>query len=247
MVRGKNQCGVEEYPCFVESGGGGGGTGFSYFFEKSQQEYVKYDSGTAKVVSGYPLPYGTNQFPGIPASLNAAVPHYNDGSSIYFFQGSQYWKYSITDGSVLPGYPLTYGTGTGFWPGVPASPDAALSHPSDGRSVYFFKGSQYWKYDMVTAALVPGYPQTYGTGTGNWPGVPSNLDAAISHWSDGTSAYFFKGSQYWKYSIGTGSLYAGYPKAYGAGTGNFEGVPAGLSAGVNRCGASGPVQFGAGC
>jgi hypothetical protein len=78
-------------------------------------------------------------------------------------------------------------------------------------------------------------------------GIPADLDAAISHWSDGESVYLFKGSQYYRYSLAKNALLAGYPKSYGTGTGNFEGVPIGLAAGVSRCGSSGPVQFGASC
>jgi hypothetical protein len=54
----------------VVKGAGSGGTGFSYFFNSGQQEYVKAisdtssDGGTAKAVNGYPKPYGTLNFPG---------------------------------------------------------------------------------------------------------------------------------------------------------------------------------------
>ena len=66
-----------------------------------------------------------------------------------------------------------------------------MSHVSDGKSVYFFKGDQYWKYDMSAGALYSGYPTVYGNGTGNWPGIPESLDAAVPQWSDGKSVYLF--------------------------------------------------------
>jgi phospholipase C len=227
------------------AGGGGGGIGFSYFFQTSAQAYVKYDGATSKAVNGYPKPYGTNNFPGIPAGLDAALPN-TDGKHVYFFKGSQFWMYDLLQAKGLAGYPRSFPS-PGNFPGAPTSPDAALSHPSDGKSVYFFKGASYWKYDLASGAMVAGYPKTYGAGTGRWSGIPADLNAAISHWSDGKSVYLFKGTQYYKYDLDKDALLPGYPRAYGTGTGHFEGVPAGLAAGVNRCGSSGPVQFGAGC
>ena len=100
---------------------------------------------------------------------------------------------------------------------------------------------------MSAGALYSGYPMGYGNGTSNWPGIPESLDAAVPQWSDGKSVYFFKGSSYWKYDMSVGALNPGYPKNYGTGTGNFEGLPASLDAGVDRCGAFGPVEFGSRC
>ena len=98
--------------------------------------------------------------------------------------------------------------------------DAAAAHPNDGKSVYFFKGDRYWKYDMTEGALYPGYQggKPYGGETGAWPGIPSDVDAALSHWSDGTSVFFFKGNMHWKYDITTASLDPAYPKPFGTGT-----------------------------
>jgi hypothetical protein len=105
---------------------------------------------------------------------------------------------------------------------------------------------KYWKYDMTTSSVMNGYPHAYGN-TSFWSGVPADVDAAISHWSDGQSVFFFKGSQFWKYDIIAAALYPGYPKLFGKSTGNFEGVPSGLSTGFSRCGLAGPPQFGASC
>ena len=159
-------------------------------------------------------------------------------------KGDMYWKYDVTAGQVEDGYPKKYGS-TKLFPGVPAGLDAAVAHPSNGKNVYFFKGDEYWRYDMTKGAVDKGYPHTYGNST--WPGVPANVDAAMSHWSDHTSIFFFKGSEHWKYNYAKTALYPGYPKPFGTGTGYFEGVPSGLAAGFNRCGPEGPPQFGAGC
>jgi hypothetical protein len=88
---------------------------------------------------------------------------------VYFSKGAQYWKYDLAAAKVLPGYPMPFPS-PGHFMGAPTSPDAALSHPFDGKSIYFFKNSSYWKYDFSTGAMVAGYPRTYGTGTGRWEG-----------------------------------------------------------------------------
>ena len=222
-------------------------TGFSYFFDGAEPPRYSVFNSSSRAVTGGGAYGNATSFPGLPAGLAAALPHYEDGKSVYFFKGSQYWKYDLAAAAVEAGYPKAYGGSTKLFPGVPADLDAALSHPSDGKSVYFFKGSQYWKYDMSTTAVVGGYPKTYGNGTSLWPGVPHGVDAAVAHWSDGVSVFFFKGSQVWMYDVAASKLYDGYPKAYGAGTGNFEGVPSGLAAAFNRCGVDGPPQFGASC
>ena len=144
------------------------------------------------------------------------------------------------------GYPAVYGT-TNRFPGIPADLDASASHPNDGASVYFFKGKRYWKYDMATGRVLQGYPRTYGAGTTYFPGIPAHVDAAMSHWSDGASIFFFKGSQVYKYDYVAGALYPGYPAQFGPGEKHFTGVPSGMAANFNRCGASGPPQFGARC
>jgi hypothetical protein len=176
------------------------------------------------------------------------IPHWNDVASIYCFKGNQYWQFHTVTNSIGRGYPAVYGNTSDF-PGVPAGLDAAVSHPIDGRSIYFFKGSEYWKYDMAVGAVLHGYPKPYGGSTGAWPGIPASVDAAMPHWNDGVSIFFFKGRQVYKYQLDQNVVEQGYPAPYGTGTENFRGVPHNLSAGgFNRCGESGPPQFGAkGC
>ena len=223
--------------------------GYTYFFQNAST-YAKYNTSSDAVMPGYPHAYGQVAFPGIPSDLDAVVPHYNDGKSVYFFKGNRYWKYNLMASAVEPGYPHAYGGDTKRFPGVPADLDAAVSHPYDGKSVYFFKGDRYWKYDMTTGRVMHGYPIVYGK-TSTWHGIPADVDAAMSHWSDGASVFFFKGSVFWKFNVIAGALYPGYPKAFGNNKGgagrSFGGVPRSMAAGFNRCGPFGSPQFGASC
>ena len=63
-------------------------TGYSELFGHSVSlpAYVQYNTSAGVVEAGYPRAYGNKSFPGIPAQLDAAVPHYQDGKSVYFFK-----------------------------------------------------------------------------------------------------------------------------------------------------------------
>ena len=99
---------------------------------------------------------------------------------------------------------------------------------------------------MAVGAVVHGYPKPYGGSMGLWPGIPANVDAAMPHWNDGSSIFFFKGQLVYKYNIDSGASEQGYPRPYGTRTDDFQGVPHNLSAGgFNRCGETGSPQFGA--
>ena len=63
---------------------------------------------------------------------------------------------------------------------------------------YFFKGSEYVRYDVAGDKADDGYPQSISSG---WAGVfDADLDAAVV-WPNG-KAYFFKGNEYVRYEIG---------------------------------------------
>ena len=57
----------------------------------------------------------------------------------------------------------------------------------------------------------------------DWPGLPSNIDAAVT-WKSTGYTFFFKGNQYWRFSNRFPS--SGYPKDIS----NWEGLPANLDA-----------------
>ena len=68
--------------------------------------------------------------------------------------------------------------------------DAALEWRRNGRT-YFFKGSQYWRYDTTRGQIDAGYPRDMSA----WGGIPYDIGAAFQ-WTNGRS-YFFKGNQYY--------------------------------------------------
>ena len=74
------------------------------------------------------------------------------------------------------------------WEGLPVTLDASFTW-TNGR-VYFFKGSQYWRFS-TPGQLDPGYPKTLSDG---FEGIPNNVDAALV-WAANSKIYFFKGEE----------------------------------------------------
>lgn len=142
----------------------------------------------------------------------------------YFFKGNQYLRYDIKADKTDPGYPRPI---AGAWPGFPASFNAGVDADlawNNGK-VYFFKGSQYIRYDVAADRVDPGYPKPIA---GIWRGLwTDNIDAAMT-WPNG-KAYFFKGNQYIRYDIATNKADPGYPKLIAAG---WRGLPASFNAGL---------------
>ncbi len=77
------------------------------------------------------------------------------------------------------------------------------------NKTYFFKGSQYYRFDNATNQVDPGYPKPIA---GNWPGLWADGFDAVVTWDNG-KAYFFKGAQYLRMNLATFTVDAGYPRA----------------------------------
>ncbi len=78
---------------------------------------------------------------------------------------------------------------------------------SNGKA-YFFKGAEYFRYDLAQDGADAGYPQPICHG---WKGLwPTSVDGAFLG-SDG-AAYFFKGSEYIRYDLEQDCAEAGYPR-----------------------------------
>jgi matrix metalloproteinase-14 (membrane-inserted) len=73
---------------------------------------------------------------------------------------------------------------------------------------YFFKGSQYVRWDIKADRVDPGYPKSIR----EWTGLPwtDGIDTVVN-WGNG-KAYFFKGSQYVRWDIPADRADSGYPK-----------------------------------
>ena len=105
--------------------------------------------------------------------------------------------------------------------------DAAVEW-GNGKA-YFFKGSQYSRYDLKADRVDPGYPKSIT----EWTGLPwtDGIDAAVN--AGNGKVYFFKESQYVRWDIQTDRADPGYPKPINNET--WPGVPwtNGIDAAVN--------------
>jgi hypothetical protein len=92
----------------------------------------------------------------------------------YFFKGAQYVRYDVKTDKVDSGYPVPI---LGNWPGWPALFGSGIDAGvlwNNGKA-YYFKGSQYIRYDIAADKVDPGYPAAIA---GNWPGLwADNIDA----------------------------------------------------------------------
>jgi hypothetical protein len=75
--------------------------------------------------------------------------------------------------------------------------------------IYFFKGSEYIRFDIAADKADPGYPKTISSAT--WNGLwTSGIDAAVNFGNG--KIYFFKGSEYICFNIAADKADPGYPK-----------------------------------
>ena len=93
----------------------------------------------------------------------------------------------------------------------------AIVETSAGIS-YVFRGSSYWM--LTKDSVAPGYPRLISE---DWPGLPHNIDAALT-WKTRGVTYFFKRDKYWRFTDRTPSL--GYPRDIS----DWSGLPANLDA-----------------
>jgi hypothetical protein len=134
-----------------------------YFFKGNQ--YLVYDIAADRVAAGYPLPIA-GHWPGLwTEGIDAGVVWPN--GKAYFFRGSKYVRYDIATDKADPGFPADI---KGGWPGFPASFAAGIDDVvvwNNGKA-YFFKGSEYIRYDIAADKTDPGYPQPIA---GGWRGL----------------------------------------------------------------------------
>ena len=184
--------------------------GRAYFFKGDL--YLRYDMAAGRVDQD-PRPI-VGAWPGWPASwagrriqggivMNSAVA--------YFFCNGEYLRYDVAADRVAPGYPRPI---IGSWPGWPTTwqngPDGCVGWING--TVYFFKGTEYIRYDLNQDRVVGGPFPTYAW-WGNWP----------AHWASGlnggfvppgsTSAYMFRGPEFIRYDIASDATLAGFPQA----------------------------------
>jgi hypothetical protein len=134
---------------------------------------------------------------GLRATRPDAAVYWGFGKA-YLFYGGEYVRYDVAKDAVDPEYlpPNPPFTIAGNW-NIPWTNglDAAMNW-GNGK-VYFFRGSQYLRYDITFDRMDDGYPRPIA---GNWNGIwTDGVDGAL--YQGGNKAYFFKGSEYRRYDI----------------------------------------------
>jgi len=129
----------------------------------------------------------------------------------YFFKGDKYTKYNWTNDIIEDGYPMSiegWNLGSDFNNNI----DAAFNgYGANEGKAYFFKGSQYVRYDWAKNCADEGYPLSISEW--NLPGnFASSIDAAIEGTGENANkVYFFKDNEYIRYNLETDTVDEGYP------------------------------------
>jgi hypothetical protein len=181
------------------------------------KDNVAVDGGTD--IDSMDAQFAAKLYPG-PVAPTSIWPN----GKAYFFKGAQYIRYDAKADKADAGYPLPI---AGNWPGFPANFAAGVDAGvvwNNGK-VYYFKGSEYIRYDIASDRVDLGYPAPLSKWRGLWP---DRIDAAVV-WPNG-KAYFFRGSQYIRFDIATDKADVGYPKAI---RGNWARFPARFAAGID--------------
>ena len=201
-----------------------------YFFKGNQ--YVRIGSDST-MDSGYPAPISGN-WPDLPSSfsngIQAAINR--DNGKIYFFDGSQYVRFTEGVPCIMKSnsYEVCEWTPGHFgWETFLTHIDAAFWRISNNR-IYLFSGPWFVRLtDDTAAGPEDGYPKKIAD---QWKGLPSSfqggIDAALMRESNG-KIYFFKDSQYVR--IGDDSrVEAGYPRPI---AGNWKDLPPSFNQGID--------------
>ncbi|XP_037134328.1 matrix metallopeptidase-21 [Syngnathus acus] len=132
----------------------------------------------------------------------------------YFMREGWYWLYENRNNRTRFGDPVPLQMG---WRGLPEDGVDAYVHVwSQKRDVvYFFKGTQFWKYDSDNDKVVTQdpeghrYPRKISEG---FPGISGPIDTAAYDRRD-SRVYFFKNTLVYAFSVESNGVAPGFPKA----------------------------------
>jgi matrix metalloproteinase-14 (membrane-inserted) len=123
-----------------------------YFFHN--EEYYRYDQFKTKIDRGYPK--SIKSVWGVDADKISCALN-TEGVKAYLFHGEEYTRFDFSTNKKDAGYPKKI---RDHWKGVPTDPDAAFRGlGARATKVYFFKGQQYYRYDMKKRRVDSGYPK----------------------------------------------------------------------------------------
>jgi hypothetical protein len=141
--------------------------------------------------------------------VDAAIEWGN--GKVYLFRGTEYARYDVATQTVEPGWPKTM---TDEWD-MQATRNTANWTCDLGTAVnwgngkvYFFKRSQYIRYDLAADRAEPGWPKEIKD---EWQGLWDRDIQAALNWWDG-KVYFFKGSEYVRYDVAADRVEQGWPQ-----------------------------------
>ncbi|XP_059799936.1 matrix metalloproteinase-21-like [Hypanus sabinus] len=131
----------------------------------------------------------------------------------YFFRDSWYWMYENRNNRTRYGDPLPIYTG---WHGIPGAGIDAFVHvcTRSKDAAYFFKGTQYWRYDNVNDRAYTqdlhgvSYPRLISSG---FPGITGPINAAFFDRRD-QGIYFFKDNMVTTFNVNANLRVPGFPK-----------------------------------
>ncbi|XP_078421440.1 matrix metalloproteinase-21-like [Cetorhinus maximus] len=131
----------------------------------------------------------------------------------YFFRDGWYWMYENRNNRTRYGDPLPICSG---WHGIPTAGIDAFVHVCTWSkdAAYFFKGTQYWRYDNLNDRAYTEdprgvrYPKLISSG---FPGISGPINAAFFDRRD-QCIYFFKESMVTAFNVNTNLRLPGYPK-----------------------------------
>ncbi|XP_070708447.1 matrix metallopeptidase-21 [Pempheris klunzingeri] len=131
----------------------------------------------------------------------------------YFMRDGWYWLYENKKNRTRYGDPVALQTG---WRGLPMEGVDAYVHVWSRKrdAVYFFKGTQFWRYDSENDQVFRQdpeghrYPRSISEA---FPGVLSPIDTAFYDRRD-SHIYFFKNTHVYAFNVEANSLARGFPK-----------------------------------
>nr|XP_020460869.1 matrix metalloproteinase-21 [Monopterus albus] len=131
----------------------------------------------------------------------------------YFMRDGWYWLYENKNNRTRYGDPVALQIG---WRGIPIDGVDAYVHVWSRKrdAVYFFKGTQFWRYDSENDQVFRQdsegycYPRLISKG---FPGVSGPIDTAFYDRRN-SHIYFFKNTLVYAFDVEANSLARGFPK-----------------------------------